>query len=222
MPEPLHGLSSGDVAVLRRLIAWAEKQGLNTRGRFPRERQHAENDDHQAPEVYVAKTPAGGIDGLTLGDGGTGTGGYDEPGSATCDIYVIDETDTVPDLRDMGKDVIVYNVSGVAVPGSAYVPIVRDKSGRWLAVTPPIGTRRRFKLKDALVADDHATAYLVEASGGSLTATDTEFEVYDGMSEFEGDAGTLGMAEWWDDMARWEVYQMACDASDAGTGTGTP
>ena len=180
-------------------------------------------EDHQAPEVYIAKTPTDGILALTNGDTGTGTGSYDEPGSATCDIYCIDETDVVPDLRDILKDELVYNISETAIEGSIYVLASRDKFGHWVVVSSGGGeNRRRFKLKTALSQDGSATAYLVGVVDGALRATDTEFTIHDGMSEFEGVAGTLGLAEYWTDMDRWEVYQMACAVSDAGTGTGTP
>ena len=71
--------------------------------------------------------------------------------------------------------------------------------------------RRRFELKDTLVAGTSATGYLRKSSGGVVGTTAVEFEVYDELGEFEGDIGVYGMAEYWSDSGHWEVYQMGCE-----------
>lgn len=132
MAEPIYGLTSADVAKLRRLIEFAEKQGFNF-GRATRP-----EDDPTAPETYVALVPTDGIpgrDGLT-------------PGSAECQLFVVRNRTAEPQLGQIGKIVTVFNVSTEAIEaeGTAdlYIPVTRDKFGTWLATskdapTPPSG-----------------------------------------------------------------------------------
>jgi hypothetical protein len=140
------GLSDEDIRILQRWINESKRRNPRGSARHSNERYPDDNEGNDlAPEVYVAKIPSDGINGLetcTTGTGtpgcmgtGTGTGdGYDEPGLATCDLYVIDQSDSPDDLRPIGKDVPVYNVNPSALT-SGYVPVMRDKFGRWLAVT---------------------------------------------------------------------------------------
>jgi hypothetical protein len=78
--------------------------------------------NHQAPEVYVAKTPTTGIparSGTTLGE-------------AACDIYrvVSAVVEAVPSFSEK-----VYNLQPSAVGGDTYIGIKRDKYGTWIADT---------------------------------------------------------------------------------------
>ena len=103
-------------------------------------------EDHQAPEVYIAKAP-NGIGGFVVGDTGTGTGSYDEPESAMCDVHAISESDTIPDLRDIGLEQRVFNV-GEEIDSDTWIVIVRDKFGHWLAIPLDAGLYRGELLGD--------------------------------------------------------------------------
>jgi hypothetical protein len=92
-------------------------------------------------DVYVARTPATGIPKLQLGPGsakpetGTGSGYGDMPGSAQCIIYRL--TDARPQkLQRVFYDVPVYNLSRIAVAGSSWALVARDKFGTWWIVSP--------------------------------------------------------------------------------------
>lgn len=89
-----------------------------------------------APEVYIARLVAT-LPGLTQNAvTGTGTGAADDdtPGSLSCDLYRIDDSG-VMERVDISRT--IYNVSSTAVTvsasGDAWVPVVRTKSGRWVA-----------------------------------------------------------------------------------------
>lgn len=92
--------------------AHALPQPKQDRGHFP------DHEEHQAPEVYVAKTPPGGIAGRT---------GV-VPASAECDIYQL----IVSDLTiTTGLTQPVYNLATDSIDGDSFVVIARDKYGRW-------------------------------------------------------------------------------------------
>jgi hypothetical protein len=110
-------LSEADVKVLQDSVGELRRMVQNIAGRaVPRP------DDPEAPEVYIALTPSGGIparSGVVLG-------------SASCDVYkVISDS-----LLSAGFTRTVYNLSTTAVAGSIYVQVKRDKFGTWLAEQP--------------------------------------------------------------------------------------
>lgn len=112
----------------------------------PRNRPAVVEPDHNAPDVYVARTPSGGIPAMTRGPFPTGTGSgtadYDDPGQAECEIHqLVNFTDPVTGLQD--GDLIdvqftrtVWNISDSPIPGNSWILAVRDKFGVWFA--PPI------------------------------------------------------------------------------------
>lgn len=89
-----------------------------------------EGTDHHPPETYVAyPQSAGGIPALSAG---TGAGGSDEPGSATCDIYLIDaDGDLVEPGASFSKT--VYNLT-TDVLAQDWMTVTRTKYGKWIAV----------------------------------------------------------------------------------------
>ena len=112
-------LSEEDARKLRALVRDALNEELNTTGR-----PGARAELHQAPDLYVAKTPAGGIAGMV---GAT-------PGVAVCDIYRIYVSGVTPALVQVGElDKRVHNIDVRAVYGDEYIKAVRDKFGFWLA-----------------------------------------------------------------------------------------
>lgn len=79
-----------------------------------------------APEVYVAKTPDGGIPAATTAD--------DEvtPGVAECDIYRLISGVFTP-VEHLVRD--VYNIFTTVIPADKWIVVERDKFGQWYAVT---------------------------------------------------------------------------------------
>lgn len=82
--------------------------------------------------VYVAKSPAGGIDAAAEDGNGDLT-----PGTATCDIYKYNidtgkyEKKMVDASTIMTK--VVDNISQTAVVANKFLQLKRESSGRWLA-----------------------------------------------------------------------------------------
>ena len=143
MPDKLYGLTEKDREQVQDLVDGFERKWGNVPG-------HSVPvlDDPMAPEVYIARTPAGGIPALTEGVGtGTGTGSgcdYDEPGYATCPIYrILPPTGTGSHDCDHhiepvnGLTRTVFNLSSSSVAGNSWVLVVRDKWGSWFV--PPSG-----------------------------------------------------------------------------------
>jgi hypothetical protein len=105
------------------LVADLRRRGVG-KGSPPASR----DDDHLSPEIYVARTPSGGIP--ALGENGTGTSGDDVPGSATCQIYrVALSTEILTPVWSFSKK--VYNLNESAVLGDKWILVVRDKYGDW-------------------------------------------------------------------------------------------
>jgi hypothetical protein len=85
------------------------------------------------PEVFIAKSPAGGIPARV---GNT-------PGTALCDLYEARQDSFGSTARTLTALTLpngdanqrqVDNLSTTAIEGSAYIAIVRDKFGCWVPV----------------------------------------------------------------------------------------
>ena len=113
-------LSEDDVRFLRKLRSWFDRYLVGA------ESNEYVRRSNQASDVYIAKVPTAGIPALSE----AGTGG-DSPGSATCQIYKIDDTGS---LVDAGFSLTVYNLSREPID-SKYVPIYKTKFGKWVAHT---------------------------------------------------------------------------------------
>lgn len=133
-------LSDQDIKTLEGIILKVRNQLGNT----VRPRTAPQDFLKQSPEVYIAKTPASGI--LALDSSvGTGTDPDTTPSiySAECDIYRVSQvqgTSTFELSRIVGLNRDVYNLSSTDVPGDAWVPIIRDKFGTWIATAPASST----------------------------------------------------------------------------------
>lgn len=119
--------------MLAMLADWRQRRTIETVSRSIRPVP-----DPQAPEVYVARAPEGGIPGIDENTTGTGSPGWqdDIPGSAVCEIYKLSPVNDVYTLKRTGFYKTVYNL-GAAVDGQALVSAVRDKWGKWWAVPAP-------------------------------------------------------------------------------------
>lgn len=109
----LYALSESDVQVLREVIDSTRKGRKN-----PHLRGKPEPETSQSPEVYVARTPAGGIPDMV---GST-------PGSAVCNMSRI----IAGSLIQLQKTRKVYSLAAVA--GDTRVNVQRDKLGVWWAL----------------------------------------------------------------------------------------
>jgi hypothetical protein len=136
VPRNLYAFSENDARILREYLDIIKGRLNNTAGRNDPEDYEGE---HQAPEVYIAVAPSGGIPALTIVPG-TGPGEYDIPGSAECLLHNIftDDDEENPEVQPVEEFTqVVYNVYTTAIPAGTTFIAVRDKWGFWLAVPPP-------------------------------------------------------------------------------------
>lgn len=100
----------------------------------PRPQSSGVDDGHQAPDVYVAVTPDGGIPGLITGIGtGSAAGPGDSISGVECDIYKItgDYPDNVIEpVEDTTR--LVFNCGTDDVAGNRCCVVLKDKFGSWL------------------------------------------------------------------------------------------
>lgn len=155
MPDKVYALTEADRKAVAELVQAHNRRIGNTQNR-----PGPPLDDGSAPEVYIAKTPAGGIPALAdlqcFDDGslGTGTGSgtgvgtapndariIHQPGSADCDIYrLVEKGEGCGAEMEIvtGVSRTVYNIFPKAAPGGAWVIVWRDKFGRWVVtIFPP-------------------------------------------------------------------------------------
>jgi hypothetical protein len=115
-----------DIKVAKRL---KEIAGTG-RGTAERPVEHPPGEDNPfvpASRVFVCKTPVGGIparSGTTVG-------------SATCDVYYINDSNVLTQYSEGGVNmtIVVKNLSTTAVAGSVYIiPAQERVTGRYVAV----------------------------------------------------------------------------------------
>lgn len=139
----LLSVTEGERDILRALLR--AFRGRNPGEGIPSSPQSPEGfeNDHQAPETYIALTPVLGIPALETSPGFTGTGSpptdtdpdNDVPGSAMCQIYRIRHEDSSPEMIKIdGLVKTVYNLSGAGIDGNTWVLVTRDKFGAWIVV----------------------------------------------------------------------------------------
>lgn len=128
--ERLYALTEQEIQLLNRLLKKVGDAPDSRQEPIPRDVPIS----HQATDFYIAKVPAGGIPGLEQCQG---TGDADEPGSAVCEIYKIDQTTTPPRMEYAGHSQTIYNISTQKVE-TAYTPVTRDKYGTWIT-NPGLG-----------------------------------------------------------------------------------
>ncbi len=145
MADEIYGMSRKDVEDFKALI-----REYRTKQRNRTSLRDYDAQDYMTPEVYVARTPTGGIPALEANDGtgtaGTGTATDDEPGSAECSVYFLDYgygTGTGTSSDDhmrFARTQFVYNLSSQHIPEHTWILAVRDKFGTWYHVATGPGS----------------------------------------------------------------------------------
>ena len=213
----LHVLNDADVAFVRNL-----RERVND---IDRPVQSTPPLMSQAMQTHVAQAMEE-IPALTLAADDVNQE-FDEPGIGECKICGIFTADSMADPETVNAlnpeyTQNVYNLSTSVIAEDDYFIIQRDKFGNW--VTGAIGfSTCYFELKDDLTAGGSATAYLRSwDSDTSAYITDTteanEFEVYDELDTFSGDARDAGppiVAGNWGiaflaNSGHWEIMQLSC------------
>lgn len=214
MPSSVHYLTDSDVRKLNRLYERVENlEKIIGRDDIP-------IPIHQAPEVYVADVPAGGIPGLTLPD---------KPGSATCDIYKINvdvSPEVLVEVVDLSKT--VYNLSTTDIT-EEWVQVTRSKFGAWLAsIGGGGGTQSEFiRFKIESVTDYTAEVNITARICGKLTVSEEnggQVIVHDPCQCFldepiEDLIGRCGGARYMDPTGQLSTGTGTVD-TETGTGTG--
>lgn len=137
MADKGYVLTADDVRTLRELLDDFRSMRLNSQGR----RRVAPPVDYSAPEMYVAFTPSDGIPAL-IQQNPPDFGPGDVPGFAVCQTYQVLETGgTIPQLwATTAHEYTVYNMTLGTVPGGIWVPIWRDKWGKWWTMLSEAGS----------------------------------------------------------------------------------
>lgn len=139
-----HYISESDAQILRQMAADYRRRVGNTTGRGRRD--GIEDEESNAPEVYIARTPAGGLPGLDRGPTGTGSVITDDsPGEAECAIYRIVDGGGFPLLEPVdGLEKLVYNLTEAAIPEHKWISVIRDKFGSWLLLRAAVGLTQNW------------------------------------------------------------------------------
>lgn len=117
MAVKLRFFSEADLRILEEALTRVKTQQRNTSGR-----PKTEVDSSMDRGVFVAKTPAGGISAEAKG----------VAGSAECFIYHL-IGNAIESVSSLFK--LVYNIHSVDMPGNAWIIVVKDNRGSWLAVS---------------------------------------------------------------------------------------
>lgn len=141
--EERYYLTKVDKAKVDRLLKLAGDKSTNATGRLGD--QGVDHQEILAPEVYIARTPPGGIPASPIDDirPGTGSGSMGQGDVfewAECQVFMpIPEGDdgNIALLRVPGLTRRVYNPYSSAIPGDTWTLVHRDKFGKWWTSTTP-------------------------------------------------------------------------------------
>ncbi len=213
----LRDFTADDMALLKSIIRDVTNQRANTPSRLPGESAWDKDEDHQAPETYIAKTPTGGIPGLS----------DTTPGRATCTLYKVQlNQSTGPELVQVSNaQKEIYNTSETDIDGDIFIPVTRSKVGKWLALVPGSGISQRIRFV-ILSVDDCDNAAIVEITARPCGVSKVKEEsacrvrVYDSLGCFFDDEENADLVG----REGWATYMQPKDPVDAicvGTSTGT-
>jgi len=154
MAEHIVGLSAGDVAIIQKLI----DESVGRRQNQPLRGERMQIGPYRS-DIYIAYPPAAGIPPLERADTvgtavpGTGTGQFDRPGSADCDIYNIRiDTAGIPEIQAVPNFTArkVYNLTTTRI-AQDWIQLVRSKYGQWLAVQGGSGCISQNAIMDVTI-----------------------------------------------------------------------
>jgi hypothetical protein len=125
---------------MKMTVDFVMRQLQNTPHRPSTDHTWTHGEDHQGPEVYVAKAQADGIPALTPASG-TGPGDLDKPGKGVIDIYqLLEDTVDVPELRQTtGLIKTAYNLTQTAIIEDDWLLAMRTKYGKWITFPLSLG-----------------------------------------------------------------------------------
>jgi hypothetical protein len=208
---PYYLLTEAEIALLQKVIDRELGRPINAP-----QRPVPVFDSPPAPDTYIAWPPSGGIPALTLtGDAGP-DGGADLPGSATCDIYKIDTSDTPELVAISGLDKTVYNLSEMKVP-QRWILVTRTKGGQWIVTWAPhqarwikfvVNDASGFATTDSSVAVDGVTYVDGFTPGTAITTVYNEPASSNYI--FEGDDNDVGQAEYDPGNDKYWIRMMEC------------
>lgn len=210
MGAKLFLLTQREIDLLNKIIKQVEGTTVN-----PPLRPATPEDNPQAPGTYIAWPPSGGIPALTF-VGTEGPGGNDQPGSATCDIYKLDDSGTTEIAEIAGLDKTVYNFSEIKVP-RAWTVVTLLKGGQWVVAYAQQQARKlRFAVNDGsgfAATDASVTVDTVTYHDGVDPPSDIT-TVYNEAAAtnyiFSGADDARGKAEYFPDDDKYYIYQMEC------------
>lgn len=197
----LYGLTEKDRAVIKAVVDEVRRFMVNPQSR-PGE-QGIDHQEHQAPEVYIAKA----TDTVPAMSG-------EEPGIGPCEIYrIIPVTGLVDRVGNLTYQ--VYNLSTTDVDADTWLVIQRDKFGQWV-IKHAVGGEASFwaRLTYKTYTDGSYTAYSWVRQVDAVTPTPVTYADH----ELSGDDESF---------PAYEVnnVDLPVDLSPAdpltGTGTGT-
>lgn len=126
-------LSDAAVALIRETVNKHMREYINTKAHLTPPGHLLDIDDATgiAPEVYLARTPSGGIAGRSS-EGVDGIGAI--LNGELCDIFLLDPPSEETD-GTVSVQAYVYNFTGDDLPGNEFIMVMRDKYGTWFAVS---------------------------------------------------------------------------------------
>lgn len=148
----LLNFSDSDLRLLKNLIALFRDNRFNIPLKSKFDDSFAGEEDHQAPEVYIARPQtAEGIPGLIRGTDPD----PDIAGVATCDIYriLLNSMGQAEIVGILELDREVYNLSEDSI-GQDWIIVHRDKFGYWLTQPPGTGGSSFLRVRAEILSVD--------------------------------------------------------------------
>lgn len=217
----LKALGPDDVAILKEMVRWFKNF------RFPKRADKGNSDDIRSSDTYIAQPQsANGIPALS------GT----TPGKDVCDIYQIDPNGGGADdprlVQVGGIEEKVYNLSASVIAQTEYVPVHRNRYGRWIVGSSQPSDHQWFELKNELPdtagtarssvspgqeviahpRDWNGSAWVTDTAGGSEYTVVDELGVYRGRGRSQYSSphnqGSLGRSRFNSESGEHEIVQL--------------